>query len=114
MSENIVKSDIQQLKGVTNGVLDKVIVSPSYKEKPIAPKYPRKAQRKRQEGTVLVRVLVSANGENKDIVLHKSSGYESLDKAALKAVSGWLIKPAIVTGKAVSSWVEIPVVFSLR
>ncbi|MCP4595434.1 energy transducer TonB [Neptuniibacter sp.] len=91
-----------------------MVTSPQYQGTPRPPKYPRKAQRKRQEGTVLVRVLVDAFGQNEDVVLHKSSGYESLDEAALKAVTGWQIKPAVVAGKAVSSWVEIPVVFSLR
>ena len=114
MSDDLVKADIQPLKGVTNGVLDKVVVSPSYKERPAAPKYPRKAQRKRQEGTVLIRALVNANGEIQDVILYKSSGYESLDESALKAVSNWLIKPAIVAGRAVAAWVEIPVIFSLR
>ena len=95
-------------------MLDKLVTSPKYRAKPVAPKYPRKALRKRQEGTAWVRILVAANGQNQEIVLHKSSGFESLDEAALEAVKNWKIEPAVVSGKAVSAWVEVPVKFSLR
>jgi protein TonB len=61
-----------------------------------------------------VRILVSADGVNTEVVLYKSSGFESLDEAALEAVKRWQIEPAVVSGRTVASWVEVPVRFSLR
>ncbi|MGI1669625.1 MAG: energy transducer TonB [Neptuniibacter sp.] len=115
MAPTVTSPQVQELpKGVTNGVLNKLVTSPKYKAKPVAPKYPRKALRKRQEGTAWIRILVSADGVNTEIVLHKSSGFESLDEAALKAVRLWHFEPSLVNGLRFSSWVEVPVIFTIR
>ena len=98
---------------MTDGVLNKLVKHPSYRSTPIAPKYPRKALRKKQEGEVIIRVLVSASGRNLELKIHKSSGIKSLDDAALKAVKGWEIEPATLEGRGVSAWVEVPVIFKL-
>ena len=49
-----------------------------------------------------------------EIVLHRSSGHHSLDRAALAAVRTWHFLPAMRDGRPVPSWVEIPVRFHLR
>ena len=78
-----------------------------------APGYPDAARRQRQEGTVSLRVLVSANGQASQVVLAGSSGVSSLDQAALRAVRRWRFKPARQNGQPISAWVRVPVRFTL-
>jgi protein TonB len=53
------------------------------------PVYPLVARRRGEEGKVLLRVNLSQSGAVKDVTLEESSGFELLDKAALKAVRHW-------------------------
>ncbi len=50
-------------------------------------RYPFIARRMGWEGTVIVCFILYPNGEIKDLKVEKSSGFEILDKYALKAVS---------------------------
>jgi len=78
------------------------------------PVYPRTALRLRQEGTVMLALLVRADGSADEVSLKTSSGYTRLDKAALKAVKRWRYQPAIQGGEAVDYWYEQAIVFSMR
>ena len=80
----------------------------------VQPEYPRSAQRRGQEGVVLIRVLISENGKREDIQIHKPSRYALLNTAAMKAVKKWKFDPHIVNGSAQKSWVEIPIEFKLQ
>ncbi|MHB9880560.1 energy transducer TonB [Pacificimonas sp. ICDLI1SI03] len=77
------------------------------------PKYPYLSRRSREEGVVLLRVLVTEEGKADEIKISESSGFERLDKAALKTVSKWSFLPAKQAGEAVAAWVLVPVTFSL-
>lgn len=79
-----------------------------------APEYPATAQRSGEEGTVIVRVDVDANGNPIDVELAQSSRSRDLDRAALRAVRGWTFEPAIRDGKPVASSVQVPVDFRLE
>ncbi len=50
--------------------------------------YPRKARRRKKEGTVKVSFNITADGAISQIRLVKSSGVVDLDKAAISAVTG--------------------------
>lgn len=52
----------------------------------IRPYYPLGARLRGEEGTVKVQVCIGANGQVLECGVAKSSGYTSLDEAALKAV----------------------------
>ncbi len=78
------------------------------------PIYPRTALRLRQEGTVILSLLVRADGSVDEMGIKKSSGYARLDKAALKAVKRWRYMPAQRGDEAIDFWYEQPIVFSLR
>lgn len=78
-----------------------------------APGYPDAARRQRQQGTVLLRVLVSAEGRAVEVQLAQSSGVSSLDEAALRAVRRWRFTPARQRGQAITAWVRVPIRFSL-
>lgn len=89
------------------------VVKAKYREAPRPPKYPRKAKRKKQQGEVLLHALVDSRGVTLEIKVVHSSGFELLDKAALKAAKRWLFEPAKEGGVAIESWVSIPVMFKL-
>ena len=78
------------------------------------PPYPEEANRKKQEGKVLVSVQVETNGRPNSVTLISSSGFPLLDAAALEAVRKWTFEPANVGGLPVASRVEVPVVFTLK
>jgi TonB family protein len=82
--------------------------------KTVPPVYPRMALERGQEGKVVLRALISEDGKTQDVVIYASSGFETLDKAAINAVSRWDFSPAIESGKKLSAWVEVPVEFVIR
>ena len=72
------------------------------------------ARRREQQGTVTVRVLVGADGAVESAEVAESSGFDSLDDAALETVrSRWRFVPARHDGLAVESWVLVPIRFAL-
>lgn len=77
------------------------------------PVYPPGAQRLGEEGTVRLRVRVSASGGVDAVSVSESCGYPRLDQAALDAVRGWTFVPATSGGHPVAGTVIVPVHFSL-
>ncbi len=78
------------------------------------PAYPAIARRRAQQGTVTVSVLVGADGSVERAEVEESSGFETLDDAALETVrSRWRFVPARHGGLAVESWVLVPIRFAL-
>lgn len=78
------------------------------------PDYPLPARRRGISGQVLLRVEVSGEGRCLQARIHRGSGYEMLDRAALNAVRNWRFVPAMQSGKTISAWVEIPIRFELK
>ncbi|MBI3306297.1 MAG: energy transducer TonB [Candidatus Omnitrophica bacterium] len=78
-----------------------------------APLYPALAREKGWEGVVLLSVFVQGDGNPGEVTVEKSSGYKILDNAAVSAVTKWRFKPARVGNMSFSSWVRIPIRFSL-
>lgn len=78
------------------------------------PVYPAISRRLNEEGRVLLRVLVSAEGAALAVEIRKSSDYARLDQAALDAVRRWRFVPARQGGEHIESWVAVPIVFKLE
>lgn len=76
-----------------------------------APRYPANALRNGENGTVLVRVEVDANGMPAGVALVQRSGSRDLDRAAMETVRRWRFQPAQREGRAVSGSVVIPIEF---
>ena len=93
-----------------------VVVLPSsdadYLNNP-APVYPRMSRRMGEQGTVLVRVLISADGRAEQAEIRTSSGYARLDEAALDTVKRWRYVPGKRAGTAEAMWFNVPVRFVL-
>ena len=77
------------------------------------PPYPRQARRLGQQGTVLLRVRVAADGRALAVEVLVSSGHEILDDAARDTVARWRFHPARQGSSEVEGTVEVPVVFRL-
>lgn len=78
------------------------------------PRYPSRSEEKGEEGTVVLRFLVGADGGVKRSQLVRSSGFERLDNAAKKAFARCKFRPGTVDGVAVSSWVRQPFTWRLQ
>ena len=78
-----------------------------------APVYPRMSRRMGEQGTVLVRVLISADGRAEQAEIRISSGYARLDEAALDTVKRWRYVPGKRAGTAEAMWFNVPVRFVL-
>jgi protein TonB len=77
------------------------------------PAYPPAARRAREQGRVLLRVLVSADGRAITVEVAQGSGSALLDEAAVDAVRRWRFVPARRGDVAVQAHVQVPIVFSL-
>jgi protein TonB len=66
------------------------------------------------EGTAMLKVLVSRNGDALEVEIAQSSGHEILDKSAVEAVRSWRFVPAKHGDSPVEEWVQVPVAFHLR
>ncbi|MBW2004013.1 MAG: energy transducer TonB [Deltaproteobacteria bacterium] len=87
--------------------------NPIYKRN-MSPPYPLLARKRGYQGTVLLEVLVSKDGKAASVQLVRSSGYEILDRAAIKGVRDWLFYPAKGGDELLEMWVKIPIRFTLN
>lgn len=78
------------------------------------PRYPRDAQRRGQQGTVVLRVHVDARGAPGEIDIVDGSGSRSLDRAAVEAVRRWTFSPSVRDGRPVPGTVQVPIDFTLQ
>jgi protein TonB len=79
-----------------------------------APHYPSVSRRLGEQGLVLLRVQVTADGTAGSVELQTGSGSSRLDQAALEAVQKWQFVPAKRGDQPVSASVVVPVRFSLE
>lgn len=77
------------------------------------PVYPALSRRLSEEGKVLLKVRVSAQGAALEVAIAKSSGFARLDAAAMEAVGRWRFVPARRGDEPVDSSVAVPITFAL-
>jgi protein TonB len=77
------------------------------------PKYPAQAARQHQEGKVLLKVLVGADGTPQEVTVQKSSGSRLLDQAAIEAVKNWKFNPGSKGGRPAPGYALVPIDFHL-
>jgi len=76
--------------------------------------YPPEARARRQQGNVLLKVQLDAEGLVRHVSVARSSGFASLDQAALDTVRTWRFEPARLRGEPVPIEVTVPVRFTVR
>lgn len=79
-----------------------------------APTYPAASRRLREQGTVLLDVLILPDGSVGEAHVRRSSGYQRLDDTALEAVLRWRYRPARRGNEPIPYWYVQPLEFSLR
>ena len=77
------------------------------------PRYPMAAKRRGMEGVVELRVMVDSRGNPAAIEIKQSSGFQVLDREAIKAVWQWRFRAAKRAGLAVAGEVIVPVRYQL-
>jgi len=117
--ETLARLSPVELPGIKKGEIDSPSHAPIMHAIPVyrkntPPQYPLIARRRGYEGSVLLEVLVKKDGRAGSIRLARSSGYEVLDRAAIKGVRTWLFHPAKRGDESVEMWVEIPIRFQLK
>jgi TonB family protein len=75
--------------------------------------YPAESKRLHEEGMCKVKVNIAADGTIRDIKLTLSTGYVRLDDACLQAFAHGGLIPAVVDGKPIDSWLEIPITWKI-
>lgn len=78
------------------------------------PPYPPQARRLGQQGQVLLRAKVNAQGQVQQVEIASSSGFPALDRAAQEAVQRWEFSPALRNNVPIESWVVVPIQFTLN
>lgn len=78
------------------------------------PEYPRLSRRMGEQGKVVVRVLIGADGSAQKAEINRSSGYDRLDQAALATVLKWRYVPGKRGDKPEAMWFNVPINFVLE
>jgi protein TonB len=78
------------------------------------PAYPPLSKRLGEEGKVVLRVLIEADGSASKAEIRSSSGYDRLDQAALQTVLRWRYLPGKRGGVAEAMWFNVPINFVLE
>ncbi len=80
----------------------------------VKPNYPRRALKRKQQGTVWIKALLNTDGNISNVKVDISSGHRSLDESAFKAVQKWSFnsyKDSL--GNSSKAWVSVPVEFRI-
>ena len=80
----------------------------------VKPQYPRKARTAGWEGTTVLKVRVDRGGRPGLVAVDRTSGFETLDRAAVRAMRRWEFHPARSGDRTVASWVKVPVSFRIE
>ena len=78
------------------------------------PKYPAMSFKLGEQGTVTLRIQISAQGRAQAVELVTSSGHQRLDNAAIATVREWQFVPATRDGLPVTAWYEWRWTFKLQ
>ncbi len=109
VSEHARKNAVKEPSASGAAIMER---APDYLCNP-APVYPSAAQEQRQQGLVILDVIVSADGRPEGVKIFSGSGYYLLDEAAKQAVQNYRFRPALVNEMKVRSHVRVPIRFRL-
>jgi protein TonB len=91
----------------------KLVASVEYLREP-SPHYPPQSKKLREQGLVVLRVLIDERGVACNIDIESSSGHARLDHAAKDAVARAAFRPYIENGTPRRALVLIPIEFALN
>ena len=91
----------------------KQVDQPPIPIKKVDPEFPPAARRLGVSGSVMIKFLVKADGNVIKASILEANPEGLFDQSALDAIRKWLFTPGIYQGKAVATWVILPVQFRL-
>ncbi len=91
----------------------KLVSAVEYVREP-APRYPPQSRRLREQGLVVLRVVIDEQGVASSIEIETSSGHARLDDAAREAVLRAAFRPYVEDGEPRRALVLIPIEFALN
>lgn len=91
----------------------KLVSAVEYVREPI-PRYPPQSRRLREQGLVVLRVVIDERGAASSIEIETSSGHARLDDAAREAVLRAAFRPYVEEGEPRRALVLIPIEFALN
>ena len=91
----------------------KLVSTVEYLRQP-EPRYPSQSRRLREEGLVVLRVVIDERGNACSIEVETSSGHARLDVAAREAVARAAFRPYVEDGSPRRAQVLIPIEFALN
>lgn len=94
------------------GGVPELVSEVEYVEPP-RPGYPSVSRRLREQGLVVLRVLVDERGRAELLHVHRSSGHARLDQAAVEAVQRAEFRPYVANGLVQRVYVLVPIEFAL-
>ena len=78
------------------------------------PPYPLMSKKLNEQGSVVTRVLIGADGAPEKAQIRKSSGFDRLDQSAATTVMKWRYVPGKRAGVAEAMWFNVPINFVLK
>lgn len=78
------------------------------------PAYPAVSKRLGEQGKIVLRVLIGADGLPQKVEIKQSSGFERLDRQAVDTVSRWRFVPGTRNGVPEAMWYLQPINFVLQ
>ena len=78
------------------------------------PVYPAVSKRLGEQGKIVLRVLIGADGIPQKVEIKQSSGFERLDRQAVDTVSRWRFVPGTRNGVPEAMWFNVPFNFVLE
>ena len=91
----------------------KLVSAVEYVREPV-PRYPPQSRRLREQGLVVLRVVIDEQGTASSIEIETSSGHARLDDAAREAVLRAAFRPYVEDGEPRRALVLIPIEFALN
>jgi len=88
--------------------------APPRPKKSIRPYYPPESRQRGEQGEVVLEIDVGADGLVEDVAVVESSGYRSLDEAAMSAARSAKFVPAKSGDRNVSSVARLKLAFKLK
>ena len=79
----------------------------------IPPGYPHVSATLGEQGLVVLRMMIAADGVVRSVEILQTSGYPRLDQAAQGAIAKWRFAPAVLNGEPADSTQILPVRFRL-
>lgn len=109
LTDQIDRSEMTKLKEVQPGA--GVKITASYTPKP---HYPLLARQMGYSGTVWIMIDIDKQGIPTSVSIKKSSGYEILDRSAMKIIWKWRFNVSLSSRSNIARLVDVPIKFTLE